>query len=268
MTPGTSASFEFMQLDTTTYTDYQVTLSPQLMDIWRDTTGGDQNNGVLFDFDGADHIKEFSSREGFFSSRRPRLVYSYRDELNDTTLRDTIFSTRDAALIDYTGVFDPENIYITAGYETNAFFKFDFDSIPENAYMVSVQFRFTEDSLASLINPNHTTEIYLRNVTTDYDELPYYSIDSTFTININHSVVLTETTPGRLTLRDSRRAAVSRVFIQDIINQFMNHGSFYLQYVNPGVDISRYAIQGINRAEGDARPHLILEYYLQSAPRL
>ncbi len=268
MSSETSASFEFAQLDTTSYTEYNVVLPTKLVEIWRDTTGGDQNHGLLFDFDVADHIKEFSSRKGFFSSRRPRLVYTYRIANTDSTVHDTVFASGDASLIDYAGVLDPDHIYVSAGYVTNAFFKFDFDSIPENAYMISVQFRFTEDSLASLKNPNHTTEIYLRNVITDYNELPSYQIDSTFTQNINYSVVLTETTIHLLTLRDTRRAVVARSFIQDIINKFMSNGSFYLQYVNPGNDISVYAIEGIKKSVGNSRPHIILEYYLQTAPRL
>jgi len=268
ISPETSASFEFPKLDSTSYTDYEVELPSRLVDIWRDTTAGDQNHGLLFDFDGADHIKEFSSREGFFSSRRPRLVFTYRDEVKDTTLRDTIYATMDASLIDYKGIFDQSKIYVAAGYEANAFFKFNFDSIPANAYMVSVEFRFTEDTLSSLVNSNRTTEIYLRNVTTEFNQLPFYRIDSTFTFNVNHSVVLTESTPHILSLRDSRRAVVSRSFIQDIINQFMIHGSFYLQFVNPGNDISVYAIESSENATGIFRPHIILEYYVQTAPRL
>jgi len=269
MSAETSSAFEFASLDTTSYTDYEVILPPVLADVWRDTTTGDQNHGLLFDFEQADHIIEFSSREGFFSSRRPRLVYTYQDEINDSTIHDTVYSSLDASLVEYSGVFDENKIYVSSGYITNAFFEFDFDSIPENAYMVSVEFRFTEDTLTSLKNLNRSTEIYLRNVITDYGELPRYQIDSTFTQNINHSVVLTESTPHVLSLRDTRRAAVSRSFIQDIINQFMVHGSFYLQYVNPGDDISVYAITGTKMASSiSSRPHIILEYYLQTAPRL
>ncbi len=264
----TTSPFEFSALDTTSYTDYEVILPPVLADVWRDTTTGDQNHGLLFDFEYADHIFEFSSREGFFSSRRPRLIYTYHDQINDSTVHDTVYSSLDASLVEYTGILDENKIYVSSGYVTNAFFKFDFDSIPENAYMVSVEFRFTEDTLSSLKNSNRSTEIYLRNVITDYTELPLYQIDSTFTQNINHSVVLTESTPHILSLRDTRRAAVSRSFIQDIINQFMVHGSFYLQYVNPGDDISVYAIMGTRIASGISRPHIILEYFLQTAPRL
>ena len=268
MSPELTTPFTLARLDTTIYTDYRINLPVQLVDIWRDTTSGDQNNGLLFDFSGADHIKEFSSREGLFATRRPRLVYTYRDQTNDTTLHDTVTSTLDASLIDYTGTFDRDKLYICAGYETDAFFKFDFDSIPSNAYMVSVQFRFSEDSLFSLKNPNRTTEIYLRNAVTGYNELPAYQLDSTFTLSLNYSVVLTESVPHILSLRDSRRAVVSRAFIQDIINGFMIHGSFFLQYVSPGNDISLYAVHSTNQATGIDRPHIILEYYLQTAPRL
>jgi hypothetical protein len=266
--PETTASFEFMQLDTTVYTDYIVNLPTKLVDVWRDTTNGDQNFGLLFDFSGADHIMEFASREGLFSSRRPRLVFAYRIAGNDTVLHDTSYASVDASLINFTGVLDPGKRYISAGYVTNAFFKFNFDSIPKGAYMASVQFHFTEDSLSSLVNPNHTTEIYLRNVETPYNELPSYEIDSTFTLSTNYSVVLTETTPHELTLRDSRRAVISKYFVQDIINEFAVNGSFFLQYVNPGNDVSVYAVKGTRQASGFERPYIILEYYLQSAPRL
>ena len=268
MSPETKAEFTLSALDTTVYTDYHIDLPVQLIDIWRDTTAGDQNNGLLLDFNGADHIKEFSSREGLFASRRPRLVYTYRDQTNDTTLHDTVTSTLDASLIDYTGTFDRDKIYVCAGYETDAFFEFKLDSIPNNAYMVSVQFRFTEDSLVSLKNPNRTTEIYLRNAITGYNELPAYQLDSTFTISTNYSVVLTESSAHILSLRDTRRAVISRAFIQDIINGFIPNGSFFLQYVSPGNDISLYAIRSTEQATAKDRPHIILEYYLQTAPRL
>lgn len=266
--PETTASFEFTQLDTTVYTDYKVDLPTKLVDVWRDTTNGDQNFGLLFDFESADHIKEFGSREGLFSSRRPRLVFAYRIAGNDTVLHDTSYASLDASLINYTGVFDRGNRYISAGYVANSFFKFNLDSIPKSAYIASVQFHFTEDSVNSLINPNHATEIYLRDVTSPYEELPSYEIDSSFTLSTNYSVVLTETTPHELTLRDSRRAVISKYFVQDIINEFTTNGSFFLQYVSPGNDVSVYAVKGTHQAAGLERPYIILEYYLQSAPRL
>ena len=238
------------------------------MEIWQDTTGDDQNHGILVDFTSAGFIREFSSREGFFSTRVPRMVFVYHEAGKDSTISDTLVATLDASLIDYTGNFDEDKIYISSGYTTRAFFEFDFDSIPKNANISSVNFVYDKDSLNSIINDNRSQDFYMRNVTTDFSTLPGYEIDSTFLFSARHNIVLSEEYSSGLSLDDNLRAAAGQYFVQDFINDFVQHGSFFLQYINEGADISVYAIKGVDYPDKAMRPRLIIEYFLNPDGRL
>ena len=266
--PETSAAFSIGDPDTTLYTDYSIELPVKLVEIWQDTTGDDQNHGILVDFTSAGFIREFSSREGFFSTRVPRMVFVYHEAGKDSTISDTLVATLDASLIDYTGNFDEDKIYISSGYTTRAFFEFDFDSIPKNANISSVNFFYDKDSLNSIINDNRSHNIYMRNVTTDFSTLPGYEIDSTFLYSVRHNILLSEEFSSGLSLDDNLRADAGQYFVQDFINDFVQHGSFFLQYINEGADISVYAIKGVDYPDKAMRPRLIIEYFLNPDGRL
>ena len=265
--PETSAQFSLAPLDSTVYTDYNIDLPVSLMNFWQDTVGGNNNHGILLDFTSNGFIREFSSREGQFPTRRPRIVYVYHAAGTDSTIRDTIFASQDASIIDFTGNFNNNNLYVTSGYTARSFFKFNFDSIPPTANMTSVRFFFTRDSVHSILNPGRDHHIFLRDVTTDFSKLPEFQIDSTFVLSSRHSVVLYDRDAG-LILDDRFRANVAQYFIQDFINEFVDHGSFYLQYTNEGNDVSVYAIQGVGSPDKLNRPKLILEYYINPRGRL
>lgn len=265
--PETTASFSLPDMDTTVYTDFDIDLPVSLMGFWQDTVGGDNNHGLLLDFTSTGFIREFSSREGPFPTRRPRIVYVYHAAGTDSTIRDTILASQDAALIDFKGSFNTDNLYVTSGYAARSFFKFNFDSIPPTANMTSVRFFYTRDSLNSVLNSRRDHHIFMRNVTTDFNKLPEFEIDSTFMLSSRHTVVLYDRDDG-LILDDRFRANVAQYFIQDFINEFVDHGSFFLQYTNEGNDVSVYAIQGVDAQDKARRPHLILEYYINPRGRL
>ncbi len=266
--PETSTNFSFDGLDSTLYTDYSIQLPVELVSFWQDTTGGDNNHGILFDFSSGGLIREFSSREGLFISRIPRIVFSYHAAGSDSIISDTLAATKDATLIDFTGNFDEDKIYVSSGYTTRAFFEFDFSSIPKTASISSVNFFYEKDSVNSIINTNRSQDIFLRNVTTDFNQLPGYEIDSTFQFSTRHNIVVSEIFTSGLSLDDRVRANTGQFFIQDIINDFVQHGSFLLQYTNEETDISVYAIKGVDYPVTAQRPRLIIEYFLKPDGRL
>jgi hypothetical protein len=266
--PETSASFSFGPLDSTVYTDFSIELPIKLVEFWQDTVGGNNNHGVLIDFTSSGLIREFSSREGLFVTRLPRIVYSFHLASNDSIISDTLICTKDASLIDFTGSFTSDNLYISSGYTTRAFFEFDFSSIPKSANISSVNFFYERDSLNSIINDNRSHDMYMRNATTNFNSLPSFEIDSTFVLSTRHNIILSEIYSAQLSLDDRIRATTGQFFVQDIINDFVNHGSFMLQYLNEGNDISVYAIKGVSTPERSQRPHLIVEYFLNPAGRL
>ena len=51
-----------------------IELSPELMKIWQDTTGGDRNHGIFLDFNTASYIKEFGSRNNTDGIPVPKMV--------------------------------------------------------------------------------------------------------------------------------------------------------------------------------------------------
>ena len=84
--PETSAEFSLGDLDSTLYTDYSIELPVKLGEAWKDTSSGGQNHGLLLDFTSSGFLREFSSREGFFTSRLPRIVFVYHKEGGDSTI--------------------------------------------------------------------------------------------------------------------------------------------------------------------------------------
>lgn len=261
----TSANFMLSMDDSATYT---IDLPTKLVDIWRDTTSGNQNFGLLFDYNQADHVREFISSEAFDSDNIPQLIYMYKDTSIDSVIQDTVTATKDAALIDFRGTFNPEDLYIASGYTAHVFFEFDFSLIPENSILSSVDFIFTQDSVHSLVNNNRGQGFYLRNVLTEFEQLPYYVIDSTFIYDINYNVLVVEDVEKQLNVLYSSRADIAQNFIQSIINQETPHGSFFIQYTSEGSDISVYALRGKDDVVLSKRPKMILEYYLLPSSRI
>jgi len=266
--PETTTTFSLPGQDTTVYTDFTINLSAKIAEIWQDTVGGDQNHGVLLDFQNNGCIREFSSREGYFSTRVPRIVYVYHTPGSDSTISDTIIASRDASLIDFTGILDQSNLYVISGYATHAFLEFDFSAIPKNANISSVSFTYERDSVNSQINENRLQHLYMRNVTTDFNQLPYYEIDSTFVFSSRHNIVLYDMFDSQLSLDDKFRAKAGQFFIQDFINEFVTHGSFFIQYTDEGDDVSVYALKRVTNPYRASRPRLILEYFVNPGGRL
>ena len=251
-------SFNAVVQDTT---EFIFDLPVNLVSEWQDTTSGDKNFGILIDYSNADFILECASRENSEILKAPRIVYIYTDIAQDTTIRDTVLTLQDASLISYTGTFDQNKIFVSSGYTTYAFFKFDFSVLPTNINISSVDFFFSRDTLSSIINPYRIQAVILRNSVTDYSLLPYYEIDSTFVSSVFYNVILTEETAKRLSLDNSIKAGIGQTFIQSIINKSIQNGSFYLEYSGKGNDISVYAIRGIHDADINARPQLKIQYY-------
>ena len=263
--PQTTKDFVFSAEDSATFT---LDLPTTLIDIWRDSTSGSQNFGLLFDFNQADFIREFVSSDMLDEKLVPQLIYIYRDMGLDSVIYDTVLATKDASIIDFKGTFDPEHLYISSGYTTHVFLKFDFSKIPDNVILSSVDFILKKDSLNSIVNNNRGQGFYLRNVTTDLNQLPYYLIDSTFAINSNYIVLLTEETKDQLDLFYSTRANVAQNFVQSIINKEIQYGSFFLQYTDETNEISVYALRGKDDSIVSFRPKMILEYYLLPNSRI
>jgi hypothetical protein len=214
--PATTTNFS---LSTEDSVNYRINLPTQIIDTWRDTTAGGKNFGLLVDYDQADHIKTLHSSEASSDSIKPRLLYIYHDATTDSVVRDTAFSTADATLIDFVGQFDSEKLFISSGYTAHSFLQFDFTLIPENAIISSVNFKFTQDTVNSFINKNQPQIFLMRNVTTEFDLLPQYDIDSTFTNDLLFRVLLTEETENQLSLGSSSRGIIGQNFIQSIINK-------------------------------------------------
>jgi hypothetical protein len=108
----------------------------------------------------------------------------------------------------------------------------------------------------------------MRTVRSDYDQLPYYEVDSTYTANIYYSVTLAEEKENMLDVRPIERGNVSQNFFQDIVNGEIPFGSFLVHYKAEGNDISVYAVRDCDDADQSKRPKLVIEYYIVPDPRL
>ncbi len=261
----TTTTFEILDDSTGVHL---IDLPTAIMDIWQDTIGGSQNFGLLVDFDNTTYMKEFSSDEGATPSQRPKLIAVYYNVALDSTFHDTLFVESDASLIDFNGSFDPQKLIAVSGYSVYTFLKFDLGSIPVRAAMATMDLILKRDTLNSVFNNNKSDVMYLRTVSSDYDLLPYYTVDSTFSSNIFYSVELEETSDNILSINPFDRGLASQSFFQDIINGNISYGSFLLHYRYEGDDIAIYSIKDSSSPNIDDRPMLILEYYLVPEARL
>jgi hypothetical protein len=263
--PETTSNFDIIDEAEATHV---IDLSPELMKTWQDTTAGGNNYGILVDINSASYIKEFGSTNNSDGILIPRLVAVYYDQSHDSTRYDTLYADKDASLIDFTGDFDSDIVQITSGYSVKSFFKFDVNSIPKNAALATMRFILYRDAGNSVINNNLSEQMYLRTATSDYDALPNYEIDSTFTINLFHNVVLSEIGPSVLDLSAGDRGVASQNFLQSIVNEDVQFGSFMVQYRNEWDGISVYAVMDSKAADKNRRPKIIVEYYDIPNPRL
>jgi hypothetical protein len=261
----TSSNFE---IDSETEGSHIIELSPQLMKTWQDTTGGGNNFGLLLNFNTASYIKEFGSRNNSDNIPVPRLVAIYYNHSLDSTMHDTLFSDKDASLIDFNGKFDPGLLQIVSGYSVKSFLKFDLSSIPKNAALATMRFILHRDVENSLINTNLGEQMYLRTATSDYELLPDYEIDSTFVFNVSYNVILSEQLPNILDISPGDRGNISQNFLQSIVNDWISFGSFMVQYRNEWDGISVYALKDSESADQIQRPKIIVEYYNIPSPRL
>jgi hypothetical protein len=261
----TTTTFEILDDSTGVHL---IKLPTAIMEIWQDTIGGNKNFGLLVDFDNTTYIKEFSSDEGATPIQRPKLVAVRYDAALDSTFHDTLFVEADASLIDFNGSFDSQKLNAVSGYSVYTFFKFDLDSIPVSAAMTTIDLVLKRDTLNSVFNNNKTDQMSLQTVSSDYDLLPYYTVDSTFSSNIFYSVELEETSENVLGISPFDRGPASQGFFQDIINGDIPYGSFLIHYRYEGDDIAIYSIKDRSSPEIDDRPMLIFEYYLVPEARL
>jgi hypothetical protein len=243
-------------------------LPTSLVDIWRDTTAGNQNFGLLFTFDGAESIIKFYSGESAADSTIPRLIYIYRKGTSETVTYDTAYASQDASLIDFDGTLDANMIYAGAGYFVYSFIRFDFSNIPQGALISTANFFFTKSIENSIIDDDLFQGAYLRDVTTDYRDLPVFQIDSSFTQNIYNNILLSEETESQLSLAENRRGGAGSQFIQSIINGQVAYGSFYIEHYAKTQGISLYAMESVANPELSLRPFLVIEYYLPPNPRI
>jgi len=263
--PEMTANFEISE-ETATY--HIIDLPPAMIDAWRDTVGGDNNHGLLLDFNAADYIKEFSSVDASFSGERPRLISVYYDSAVDSVVHDTSFVNIDASLIDFKGQLDPNQTFIVSGYSVRSFFNFDLSTIPDLAVMSTIDLVLKRDTLNSVINTNTTERFSLRTVTSDYDQLPVYEVDSTYALNLYYSVQLIESSTNVLKIDPRERGNAAQNFFQAIINGNINFGSFLVHYKIESDDISVYAVKNSTDPDPENRPMLIFEYYIIPDPRL
>lgn len=263
--PFTSTSFNISGEDTA---ELIFNLPTSLVDIWRDTTGGDKNFGLFFNFDDAESIIKLYSRESVTQLYLPKLVYIYKKSSSETVIYDTAYASQDAGLIDFNGFLDASTIYAGAGYFIYSFVRFDFSSIPKDAFISTTNFFFTKDNDKSLIDDDLAQNAYLRDVTTAYQDLPVFQIDSSFTENIYYNIVLSEETENQLSLAANRRGGAGSKFIQSIINEQVVYGSFYLEHAGKSQGISLYAMMSAGHPDLKLRPYLVIEYYLPPNSRL
>jgi hypothetical protein len=244
---------------------FKIDLPPSLMNTWRDTTGGNNNFGLMLDFESAAFIKEFYSGNTVYA---PELIWTTRYAASDSVIRDTTYTTLDAALIDFIGEWNPEALYIASGYLVHTFIKFDFTQLPQNSNIVYVNFKFANNDAYSAINANKTNSFYLKNVLTSFENLSY-----------DEEIVLDESVTEDLFLlmdqafsfltRDYDQLVKSdygRYYLQDIVNGSIEHDSFMIVYTNQYNDASIYAIKGKN-AGGEA-PQIIVGYNRLIPPKL
>ena len=247
---------------------HSIDLPPALVDVWRDTTGGGKNFGILVDFNSATNIKEFSSVDALLSGQRPRLVVTYTDTGLDSIMHDTLFVNKDASLIEFIGTLNPTDLVVASGYAVQSYLKFDFSHVPSNAILSTMNMIIKRDTLNSLINENRTEEMYLRLVRNSYDELPVAEIDSSFMQNVYYNVSMVDNDAHELSIDPLDRGPGSQRFIQEILNGETPYGSFLLHYKNEGEDISIYKMIDEKTSDPDERPRLIIEYYLVPEARL
>jgi len=242
---------------------YSIAIPDTIISIWQDTTGGDKNHGLLLDYTNAEFVKTFSSIN---SGIAPKLVYVYQNSSNDSTIRDTIFASIDASLIEFTGNLQSDSLlFITSGYSHRAFVKFDLfnlDSLPKDIIISNVNFIIQQDTINSLTDTNAANNFYLRTVISPLNSLPFYEVDSTFMTNLYHNVSLYENSTNQLEVSSSFQGETGQYFIQSIINKEIDYGSFLLHYVGEGNTISQYAIKGASdNIKESNRPKMIIEYY-------
>jgi hypothetical protein len=240
--------------------NYSIPIPDTIISIWKDTTGGDKNHGLILDYTSADFVKIFSSRN---SSIIPKLVYVYQNSAMDSTIRDTVFATIDASVIEYTGDLESDSLlYVTSGYSHRAFINFNLDLLPKDILISHVNFVLYQDTIHSITDTTSSNNFYLRTVTTNINELPFYKTDSTFLTNIFYNVSLKEFSENQLQIGSTFRGETGKYFLQSLINEDIEYGSFLLHYVGEGFTISQFAIKGANgNIKESNRPKMIIEYF-------
>lgn len=134
--------------------------------------------------------------------------------------------------------------------------------------MATMRFILNRDVDNSVINSNISEQMYLRTVTTDFNSLPFYEVDSTFVFSFYHNVSLSEPSKNILDIPQTERGRSSQNFLQDIINGDILFESFMVQYKIEWDGVSVYAVKGTKSSDINLRPKIIIEYYDIPNPRL
>jgi hypothetical protein len=254
--PLTTTTINISSEDSSLYT---ITIPDTIISIWQDTTNGDQNHGLLIDYNNADFVKIFLSINSGIS---PKLVYVYQNSTNDSTIRDTVFASVDASIIEYTGDLQSDSLlYITSGYSHRAFIKFELESLPKDILISNVNFILHQDTSFSLTDKTSSNNLYLRTVTSPFTSLPFYEVDSTFLFNLDYNISLSGDITNQLKISADQQGKTGQYFIQSIIDENIKYDSFLLHFVGEGNTISQLAIKGANQnIIVNKRPKMIVEY--------
>lgn len=254
--PLTTTSINITQDDSLSF---QIALPDTIVSIWQDTTGGGNNHGLLIDYTNADFVKIFNSLN---TGNGPKLIYVYQNVTNDSTIRDTVNAALDANLIEYTSNLQSDSLlYVTSGYAHRAFIKFDLDSLPKDIVISNVNFILNQDSLNTKTDETASNNFYVRTVTSPFSELPSYQADSTFMSSLFYNLSLSQS-GNTLQLSTGLQGQAGQYFIQSIVNEEIQYGSFLIHYVGEGNTISQFAIKGANQNIIESnRPKMIVEYF-------
>ncbi len=239
---------------------YKIPIDSELIKEWQSTPDSSQT-GLYFTLDpgSGESIEEISSFNTFSANDAPKLIF--KRSTDSTAVWDTLIIGDDLTIFppDENGLFqNKQNLYIASGNPVQTFIKFDLSVLPEKILIYSAELFADTDSTNTLINPNHTSEFYLRLVTEATDDLSSFTIDSGFVYNYKENIIMGK--DGNLLQLDiGNKINFGQFIIQKIINKEKDYKWFFLQYVLENQSISVERVMGIKTA-----PHkekLIIKYF-------
>lgn len=131
-----------------------------------------------------------------------------------------------------------------------------------------MNFTARRDSINSIDNSISEQNMYFRTVTTDFNQLPYFEVDSTFTQNVYYNITIDDSEEPFLNFMTLSRGTGAQYFLQGIVNGEIKYGSFMVQFRYEGEDVCVYAIENPGVKDINHQPTLVVEYYDIPQPRL